>query len=137
MKAHIPARLRAQVRKRAGNRCEYCLLHEDDAVLPHEPDHIVARKHGGKTDLENLAWACHVCNNLKGSDIASVDSGTGKVVRLFNPRSDAWSKHFRLRNGSLVPRTPEGRVTEFLLQFNRPENVELRQLLAKIERYPG
>ena len=39
--------LRAQVRARAGVRCEYCLLHEEDALDQHQPDHIIARKHRG------------------------------------------------------------------------------------------
>jgi hypothetical protein len=37
----VPAALRRLVRERAALQCEYCLLAEDDAFLPHEPDHIV------------------------------------------------------------------------------------------------
>ena len=44
---YVPAAVRRQVRARAGDRCEYCLLAEDDAFFPREPDHILALKHGG------------------------------------------------------------------------------------------
>jgi hypothetical protein len=41
--------LRRRVRERAADRCEYCLLAQDDAYFAHKPDHIVAEKHGGPT----------------------------------------------------------------------------------------
>lgn len=50
-----PERLRRQVRDRAQGQCEYCRIHEEDVVFPHEADHIIAEKHGGPTTLENLA----------------------------------------------------------------------------------
>jgi 5-methylcytosine-specific restriction endonuclease McrA len=132
----VPSSLRELVRERANGRCEYCLLHEDDAMFPHEVDHIIAIKHRGPTIETNLAWACLVCNRFKGSDIASVDLETGRIVRLFNPRTDTWAEHFRLEGNRIAPLTAEGRVTEHLLQFNRPENLDLRQLLIQSERYP-
>jgi 5-methylcytosine-specific restriction endonuclease McrA len=72
-KPSVPERLRRQVQERAQGRCEYCLIHESDMYYPHEPDHVIAEKHGGATSLENLAWACFYCNRFKGSDLASVD----------------------------------------------------------------
>lgn len=83
----IPATLRQQVRQRAGLRCEYCLLAEADAFFPHEPDHIIAIKHGGETTEENLALSCFDCNRFKGSDVSSIDPVTGQLTPLFNPRS--------------------------------------------------
>lgn len=74
MSEYVPAELRRLIRERAGHRCEYCLLHEEDAFLPHEPDHIIAVKHRGETTEGNLAWTCFVCNRGKGSDLASVGS---------------------------------------------------------------
>ena len=70
--------LRRLVRERAALRCEYCLLAEDDAYLPHEPDHVIALEHGGVTDVSNLALACFDCNRYKGSGSASV-SGSDSV----------------------------------------------------------
>ena len=66
-------------------RCEYCLLHEDDAAFPHEVDHIISRQHGGGTSAPNLAYEFMVCNRYKGSNIASVGS-SGELAPLFNPR---------------------------------------------------
>jgi 5-methylcytosine-specific restriction endonuclease McrA len=68
----VPLRLRELVRERAGSRCEYCLIHQDDVLFPHVPDHVIARKHGGISELANLAWSCYLCNHLKGSDIGRV-----------------------------------------------------------------
>ena len=132
MSERVPPGLRRLVRDRAGHRCEYCLLHEDDALLPHEPDHIVPIKHRGGTQLDNLAWTCFLCNRSKGTDLASLDPKTGRLARLFHPRLDAWESHFRLEpGGRIVAFTPEGRVTEYLLKFNIHENVEMRRLLMR------
>src|SRR5690348_2521949 len=125
----ISAALRRQVRERASERCEYCLLAEVQAFFPHEPDHIVSRKHGGETVSANLALACFDCNRFKGTDISSVDPLTGDLVHLFNPRIQAWSDHFVLRGGMIVPLTAVGRVTEKLLQFNLGSRVEVRERL--------
>jgi len=67
---HIPAALRRLVRERARQRCEYCLLAEAQAFFPHEPDHIIAEKHGGLTTAENLALACFDCNRFIGTAAA-------------------------------------------------------------------
>ena len=105
-------------------------------ALRSPPDHIIARKHRGPTQEDNLAWACYLCNLLKGTDLASVDIETGQVVRLFNPRLDNWAEHFRLKDGGIVPLTPIGRVTEYLLQFNQPQSMQERRMLIVAGRYP-
>src|SRR5258705_13210634 len=114
----ISAALRQQVRERAGQRCEYCLLAEVQAFFPHEPDHIIAQKHGGESTLENLAFACFDCNRFKGSDIASFDPVTSELVPLFNPRRQRWHEHFGIEGGRIIPLTPAGRVTESILRLN-------------------
>lgn len=110
-KASVPDRLRRQVQERAQERCEYCLIHEADMYYPHEPDHVIAEKHGGSTSFENLAWSCFYCNRFKGTDLASIDPASGKAVFLFNPREQRWNRHFRL-NGALIEGiTSSGRAT--------------------------
>ena len=52
---YVPAPLRRLVRARAGERCEYCLVPERLTLAPHWVDHIVAEKHGGRTEEDNLA----------------------------------------------------------------------------------
>jgi|ERR1043165_1710181 hypothetical protein len=132
----ISAALRREVRERAGKRCEYCLLAESEAFFPHEPDHLIARKHGGRTVSANLALACFDCNRLKGSDIASVDPHTGELVALFNPRKQAWSDHFVLQGSVIAPLTAVGRVTEKLLQLNLGSRLEVRKRLLAIKEHP-
>lgn len=68
MSSYVSAALRRLVAVRADALCEYCLMHEDDAVFGCEFDHIISEKHGGATDAENLAYACAFCNRAKGSD---------------------------------------------------------------------
>ena len=133
---HILASLRREERERAEERCEYCLLSETQAVLPHEPDHLIALKHGGQTTSENLALACFECNRFKGSDIASIDAITGELVGLFNPRTQRWFEHFRLNGAQIIPLTPVGRVTDKLLRLNLPSRVEVRRQLVARARYP-
>ncbi|MEK7685098.1 MAG: HNH endonuclease signature motif containing protein [Verrucomicrobiota bacterium] len=132
----IPAALRTEVLQRAGGRCEYCRVHQDDAGVPHEPDHIVAEQHGGQTAAENLAFACYHCNRHKGTNLASVDPESGQPVFLFHPRRDKWSDHFRIEGAWIVPLTPTGRATAALLKFDTPERLESRRLLARAGRYP-
>lgn len=136
MKDDVPAILRTSAQDRAQHRCEFCLLHEEDGWEPHQPDHVIARKHRGLTESKNLAWTCAICNRHKGTDLASIDDVTDRIVRLFNPRRDRWARHFRMSRGKILPRTPIGRVTVFLLQLNRPDRVRIRQILRKKGLYP-
>jgi hypothetical protein len=136
MSGYVSAELRRLLRDRALGRCEYCLIHEDSCYSAHEPDHIIALKHGGETVLENLAFACAVCNGLKGSDIASMDWESQQIVRLFHPRLDTWSDHFRLENGLLLPRTSIGRATGIMLRFNEQSQLNLRRFLIRLSEYP-
>jgi hypothetical protein len=47
---YVPAALRHLARERAQDRCEYCLIPEAVTFAAHWIDHIVAEKHGGKTE---------------------------------------------------------------------------------------
>jgi hypothetical protein len=132
----IGERLRADVARRAEFRCEYCHIHEDDAGFPHQIDHIVSRKHGGPSNLDNLAYACVLCNRHKGSDIASIDPDTGAAVSLFNPRRDRWPDHFRLNGDFIVSCTPTGSATIRLLRLNAAPRLAERRLLQTLGRYP-
>jgi len=95
----------------------------------HEIDHVIAEKHGGPTNADNLALACALCNGFKGSDLASIDPERGDIVPLFNPRRDRWAEHFRLEGGRIQPLTPSARATVRLLQLNYPDRIEERALL--------
>lgn len=131
----IPSDLRAEVIRRAESRCEYCLVHEDDAAFPHEVDHIISRKHGGETTIENLAYSCMICNRYKGANIASLSS-SGTLVRLFDPRQSSWHVHFRLTGAVIDPLDRVGEVTVRVLKLNSAERVVRRTVLQQLRRYP-
>jgi HNH endonuclease len=125
----VSAALRRAVHARAGGACEYCLLPEELAFAAHEVDHVVAQKHGGATEAENLALSCTLCNKHKGSDLASIDPETGALTPLYHPRRERWWEHFRIDEGKLIPLTPVARVTVRLLQLNHTDRVAERELL--------
>jgi hypothetical protein len=114
------------------------LIHEDHTFFGCEVDHIISEKHGGSTDAANLAFACLACNRRKGTDIASIDRGTGELTRLFNPRIDRWADHFALSDGGLIiaARTSIGAVTVNVLQLNDEERQMERAALRAVGRYP-
>jgi len=128
-RTYISVALRQLVDERAQNCCEYCLIPEMAVLFVHQVDHIIAEKHGGSTDAENLALACVICNKYKGSDIASIDVETDEVVRLYHPRRDVWHEHFVLSDTKIQPLSAVGRVTANLLQLNRTERIAERKLL--------
>jgi hypothetical protein len=132
-KSYISTKLRKLVSDRAQNCCEYCLIPESLTLASHQVDHVIAEKHGGKTTEENLALSCSLCNQAKGSDIASIDSETGDVIRLYNPRQDRWQENFQIEesNGVIYPLTAIGRVTVQLLKINRSACLPYRQMLAQ------
>ena len=126
----IPVALRRLVSARAARRCEYCLVPELITFASHEIDHIIAQKHDGATESDNLALSCTLCNKHKGSDIASLDPDTGELAALYHPRLQNWSDHFRLHNAEILPLTPTGRVTVRLLHLNDPDRLQERELLT-------
>ena len=73
------------LRRRAGDRYEYCLMPRSALKFTLAIDHIIARQHGGKTPADNLALACIRCNRHKGPNVAGVDPTTEEIVRLFHP----------------------------------------------------
>lgn len=133
--------LEAEVRTRAGERCEYCLLPQAAYTRRFHIEHIVARQHGGQTVLKNLALACWFCNLKKGPNLSGIDPQTGAVVPLFNPREQGWSVHFsvQLQRGDVAGasgvvvagKTPSGRATVNLLNMNDEFRQTLRARLAQ------
>ena len=77
-----------------------------------------------------------LCNRFKGSDLASIDPQSGRLVALFHPRRQQWGRHFHVANGVIQPLTAAGRVTVSLLRFNEPERVQVRAMLMSLGRYP-
>jgi len=101
-----------------------------------EVDHVISRKHGGITDLSNLAFSCARCNRAKGTDVGSVSRSTGAFVRFFNPRIEPWHEHFTLDGARIVALTEVGQVTIQLLRLNDEERIVERAVLQLIGEYP-
>lgn len=111
-------------------------MHERYSIKSYQADHVIAEKHGGEATSDNLAWSCAVCNYLKGTDLTSIDPSSGKVTPLFSPRTQRWSRHFRLTGARIEPLTAIGRATVRLLHLNDTERVDERELLIRFGMYP-
>lgn len=133
----MKAAIRALVRARAGQRCEYCRFHEVDLPLfPFHVEHILPKKHGGTDDTAMLAWSCQYCNLAKSSNLSGRDPATGRIAVLFNPRRQRWRRHFTWDGPTIVGLTPCGRATMAVLNMNASHRIELRQLLIAADLFP-
>lgn len=130
------ASLERQVRKRAGDACEYCRLPQSAFRFTFPIDHIIAEFHGGKTVLKNLAVACLWCNLYKGTNIAGIDPISKEIVPLFHPRKQEWGEHFQWRGPRIIGVTPIGRATIRTLKMNRVASVAIRRSLIAEEDFP-
>jgi 5-methylcytosine-specific restriction endonuclease McrA len=70
------------IRRRANYRCEYCHLPESGHDQRFSIDHVIARKHGGPDEVENLELSCIRCNLHKGTDLTSVKMNSMERVLL-------------------------------------------------------
>ena len=136
MASDVSNELRREVADRAYHVCEYCLVHESDTFWGCQIDHIVSRKHGGPTDSANLAWACAVCNNFKGTDISTITGRELRLLRLFHPRQDRWLTCFLINGARIESANVVGEATAKLLKFNDETRLREREILVEIGRYP-
>ena len=126
----MDAKTRHDVRERAGQRCEYCQLHQDQSPLvPLQIEHVVPKKHGGTDTEDNLALACIDCNLAKSSNLTGIDPDTGRITVLFHPRTEKWSAHFEQRGLLILGKTDVGRTTVRVLNMNADEQLQLRDVL--------
>ncbi|KAM3113488.1 HNH endonuclease [Phormidesmis sp. 146-33] len=116
--SYVSASARQRVIDRAKERCEYCLFPQCASLFTFEMEHIISEKHGGVTEVENLALACPYCNRAKGSDLGSIDPDTRQLTPFFNPRTQRWEDHFRLETAMIVPLT--GATSIRYIEQNKP-----------------
>ncbi|MBD2742334.1 HNH endonuclease signature motif containing protein [Coleofasciculus sp. FACHB-1120] len=104
----------------AAHQCEYCHAPELVFNFPFEVEHIVPLYRGGADAEFNLALACRSCNLRKGTRISGVEPESNTPIRLFHLRQDQWDDHFQVdsSSGTLVGKTPIGRVTIACLEMN-------------------
>ena len=131
----VGLRTRTLVRRRAGGRCEYCRIHQDDFdFFAFHIEHIIPRQHGGSDEAENLCLACPECNAAKGTNLTGLLEG--RIVPLFHPRRQVWNRHFRWCGGLLIGKTRAGKVTVDVLNINDPARLTVRQSLCDEGRFP-
>ncbi len=133
---YVSAVIRSAVASRAEFRCEYCLVAEIDLVYIFQLDHIISFKHGGSSEIHNLAYACSFCNQAKGSDLGTYLPGSNRLIRLFHPRRDRWRQHFTIDDGEIIALTKIGAATVQVLELNQPDRILLRRELMAIGHYP-
>ncbi|WP_249065344.1 HNH endonuclease [Argonema antarcticum] len=83
-------------------------------------DHLLPQSLGGSDDPDNLALACHRCNERRYNFTTGIDPETQLETPLFNPRQQQWAEHFIWTADGLriLGMTPTGRSTCSRLDLN-------------------
>jgi hypothetical protein len=130
--------IRQKVKERAENRCEYCLSHQDYIMGRLQIDHIQPVAKGGEDTENNLCLACELCNQYKWTQTEDLDSQSGEIVSLFNPRQQQWQKHFTWspEGTEIIGLTASGRATVRALRLNNGLAVTVRKNWVKAGWHP-
>ncbi len=130
--------LRALVRQRAGNRCEYCLSHQDYIMGWLQVDHIYPLAKGGEDSEDNLCLSCELCNQYKWAKTEELDPESGENVQLFNPRQQKWKENFTWTEGGIriIGLTACGRATVVALKLNNSLAITVRRNWVKAGWHP-
>jgi len=120
---------RQRVRERAGNRCEYCLSHQNYVMGRLQIDHVQPTAKGGSDTEDNLCLACELCNQHKWTKTHGIDPQTGQHTSLFDPRQQNWTEHFAWSpdGTKILGLTASGRVTVTALNLNNELAVTVRR----------
>lgn len=134
----IPTKLRQRVRRRAGNRCEYCHYPQIACYAAFHVDHFIPQSLGGTLTVDNLVFACPTCNASKHAHVSAFDATSGRTVPLFNPLTDSWNDHFRWSKSglTLLANSATGRVTIRVLRMNRRGVAVVRSMLIELGLHP-
>jgi hypothetical protein len=132
----VPEEVIRLVVERAGDRCEYCRMHQALPGGTFHVEHIIPRALGGSSERDNLAWACPGCNLKKSDRVEVNDPDSGRVVPLFHPRADRWSGHFRWDGSRLVGQSAVGRATIAALDLNHPRRLLIREAESHFHLFP-
>jgi HNH endonuclease len=101
-------------------------------------EHLLPRSLGGTDNPENLAASCYRCNEFKGAKTHATDPDTNQLVEPFNPRMQAWTKHFGWDNNGMLMTglTNIGRATVIALRLNNENIVEARTFWIEVGWHP-
>lgn len=93
----ISKKLRFEVFKRDGFRCQYCGKTPPDAIL--EIDHINPKSQNGKDDINNLLTACFDCNRGKGNiPLKKIPSSFAINIEILKEKEDQLKYYNQLLN---------------------------------------
>jgi hypothetical protein len=101
-------------------------------------DHIIPRSDAGSDLATNLCCCCSWCNLRKGDRVFARDPDTNRRMRIFHPRKQRWSDHFRWtpKGTRIKGLTPCGRATIVALQLNHSEMLYSRRWWIKAGWHP-
>lgn len=134
----ISSKTKDLVAQRARYICEYCRTPSAFSSSTFSVEHIIPRIFGGSNAVDNLAYACLGCNNIKFTKTEGLDPESNIMVPLYHPRNHRWADHFCWDTSLLriVGLTPVGRATIDALKLNRQEVCNLRAVLFLIGEHP-
>jgi len=138
MSGKISTKLHRQLVEADDHCCAYCQTSAANTGQPVTVDHILPISQGGKTEFDNLCFACRLCNEFKAAHTSGIDPLTGEATPLFHPRHDSWSEHF-LWDGSgsrLIGVTAIGRATIVTLNMNNEVIVRTRLRWVSVGWHP-
>ena len=101
--SEIAEATRRRVRDRAGNRCEYCLSHQDYVLGRLQIDHIQPVAKGGSDDEDNLCLACELCNQYRWAKTHGRDPRDKRLRSFIHDGNDG---PIILRGGQRVRKSP-------------------------------
>ena len=136
MADHFSDFIRELVRRRASQRCEYCLIHEYTQAAAFHIDHCIPINKGGAAEVNNLALACPHCDRQKWDSTHGRDLISNQNAPIFRPRIESWNNHFCFEGFVVVGISPTGRVTVELLKLNHPPKVRIRQIEETLGLFP-
>lgn len=118
--SEISAELESKIRSESKYRCGYCLVPQKLVSYKLEVEHIFPKGKGGSDVEENLWLACRQCNLNKAMKTHGFDAITVRRRKIFNPRTQVWSKHFIWSEDKteIIGKTSCGRATVSALQLN-------------------
>lgn len=125
------------VERRATGRCEYCRMHQSLQGATFHVEHIIPRSRGGKSEIENLAWACPGCNLHKSNRVEVNAPEDQEPVPLFHPRRHEWDEHFCWEGYQVIGITRIGRATVEALLPNHERRIKIRQAESLFNLFPS
>ncbi len=115
------------VERCAAGRGEYCRMHQSLQGATFHVEHIILRSRGGKSEIENLAWACLGCNFHKSNRVEVTAPDDQEPVPPFHPRRHEWDEHFCSEGYQVIGITRIGRATVETLVLNHERRIKIRQ----------